>query len=131
MEKQARRLAWENFLSRLDQNNRTPQSIATVHEFVERKFLPEHVALLKKAGSIHYGKRHEKTGEYTGMLAHILPALGQKRLREVRYEDVQRLGDFAGGCHGVPGRFECVPPNAHFPAGPVLPPVYVIRFPSR
>jgi hypothetical protein len=49
--------------SRLDQNNRTPQSIATVHEFVERKFLPEHVALLKKAGKVRYGKRHEKTGE--------------------------------------------------------------------
>jgi hypothetical protein len=90
-EKQARRLAWENFLSRLDQNNRTPQSIATVHEFVDRKFLPEHVAVLKTAGKIHYGHRHEKTGEYTGMLAHVLPALGGKRLREVGYEDVQRL----------------------------------------
>src|SRR6266705_3357862 len=90
-EKQARRLAWENFLSRLDQNNRTPQSIATVQEFVERKFLPEHVAILKKAGQVHYGKRNEKTGEYNGMLAHIMPALGQIRLREVGYEDVQRL----------------------------------------
>ena len=36
-EKEARRLAWENHLSRLDHNNRTPQSILTVREFVERK----------------------------------------------------------------------------------------------
>src|SRR5579863_6009263 len=38
-EKEARRLAWENFLSRLDQNHRTPQSVMTVREYVERKFL--------------------------------------------------------------------------------------------
>src|SRR5260370_10417213 len=48
--KQARRLAWDNHLSRLDQNNRTPQSIMTVRQFVERKFLPEHVAYKKPAG---------------------------------------------------------------------------------
>ena len=54
-EKQARRLAWENHLSRLDQNMRTPQSVMTVAEFVERKFVPEHVAIaLKPAGRFHY-----------------------------------------------------------------------------
>src|SRR6266478_208074 len=53
-QKQARRQSWENFLSRLDQNNRTPQSIMTVRQFVERKFLPEHVAYLKNAGKQHY-----------------------------------------------------------------------------
>jgi hypothetical protein len=37
---QARREAWENFLSRLDQNMRTPQSITSVAEFVERRFVP-------------------------------------------------------------------------------------------
>lgn len=34
-DKEARRLAGVNFLSRLDQNNRTPQSIMTVRQFVE------------------------------------------------------------------------------------------------
>ena len=38
--KEAQRLAWENHLSRLDQNNRTPQSVLTVKEYVDRKFLP-------------------------------------------------------------------------------------------
>ena len=52
--KQAQRMAWENFLSRLDQNNRTPQSIMTVRQFVERKFVPEHVVYLKRAGKDHY-----------------------------------------------------------------------------
>ena len=49
-----RRLAWDNHLSRLDQNNRTPQSILTVREFVERKFVPEHVAYKKHGGREHY-----------------------------------------------------------------------------
>src|SRR6202521_3269159 len=53
-EKEARRLAWENHLSRLDQNNPTPQSITTVREFVERKFLAEHVAYKKHSGKAHY-----------------------------------------------------------------------------
>src|ERR1700683_5082165 len=53
-EKEARRLARENFLARLDQNHRTPQSVMTVREYVERKFVPEHVAYLKRAGRDHY-----------------------------------------------------------------------------
>ena len=53
-ETQARRIAWENHLSRLDQNNRTPQSIMSVRDFVERKFQPEHVAMLKPGGRAHY-----------------------------------------------------------------------------
>ena len=54
-ETQARRTAWENFLSRLDQNMRTPHSVMTVREFVERKFKPEHVAMKEIGGRVHYG----------------------------------------------------------------------------
>lgn len=90
-EKQAQRFAWENFLSRLDQNTCTPMSVATVRQFVERKFVPEHVALLKKAGQIHYGMKNEKTGEYGGMLRKILDAFGEVRLREVTPSDCQRF----------------------------------------
>ena len=43
-EKQAQRIAWDNFLARQDQNTRTPQSVMTVTQFIERKFVPEHVA---------------------------------------------------------------------------------------
>jgi integrase len=90
-EKQARRIAWDNFLSRLDQNTRTPMSVATLREFVERKFIPEHVALLKQAGQLHYGLRNEKTGEYGGMFKHILPALGELKLRDVTPSDLQQF----------------------------------------
>lgn len=105
-EKQARRIAWDNFLSRLDQNMRTPQSIMTVAEFVERRFIPEHVAMLKKAGRVHYGamlahalegipeKRRSTKGKKVG---EELPeirrrfGLGKERLRDVTYEQVQKL----------------------------------------
>jgi integrase len=90
-ERQAQRLAWDNFLSRLDQNTRTPMSVATLREFVERKFIPEHVALLKRGGQIHYGVRSEKTGEYGGLFKHILPALGELRLRDITPSDIQRF----------------------------------------
>jgi integrase len=90
-EKQARRIAWDNFLSRLDQNTRTPMSVATLREFVERKFIPEHVALLKRSGQLHYGARSERTGEYGGMLRHILPALGDLKLRDICPSDLQQF----------------------------------------
>ena len=81
--KQAERIAWENFLSRLDQNNRVPQSIMTVQQFVDRKFLPKHVALLKKSGRIHYDT----------VLKHIMPTLGTMRLRDVSKRRI---------CRGLP-----------------------------
>jgi len=34
---------------------RTPQSVMTVREFVERKFKPEHVAMKEEGGRVHYG----------------------------------------------------------------------------
>lgn len=105
-EKQAQRIAWDNFLSRLDQNMRTPQSVATVREFVDRKFNPEHVAMLKRAGRGHYeyvlklvlegvpekkicerknGKRAEPVA------VQRLHGIGAERLRDVQTEDAQRL----------------------------------------
>jgi integrase len=66
-------------------------SVATLREFVERKFIPEHVALLKTGGRIHYGMRNEKTGEYSGLFRHILPAVGDLRLRDVTPSDLQQL----------------------------------------
>lgn len=107
--KQAQRLAWENFLARLDHNIRTPQSIMTVREFVERKFLPEHVANLKLAGRKHYaqqlpfvldgipdkkGARGGKTIFKQGEEPPPVPrsfGIGAMRLRDVRREDLQRL----------------------------------------
>ena len=108
-EKEARRLAWENHLSRLDQNNRSPQSVMTVREFVERKFLPEHVAYMKHAGKEHYnsqlpfvldgvprkkGSRGGKTRFKPGEEPPPVPrqyGMGEMRLRDVQRENLQRL----------------------------------------
>lgn len=76
---EANRAAWENHLSKLDQNNRTPLSMMTVEQFVETKFQPGHVDLLKPAGRSHY--------KY--MLPHALAAIGKMRLCDVRKEHVQ------------------------------------------
>jgi integrase len=108
-QKEAQRLAWENHLSRLDQNNRTPQSILTVREFVERKFLPEHVAYKKHGGREHYrsqlpfvldgvpdkkiargGKTRFRPGEEPPPIRRTL-GIGDIRLRDVQREDLQRL----------------------------------------
>ena len=107
--KQAQRWAWENFLSRLDQNNRTPQSIMSVREFVERKFVPGHVVYKKHAGKEYYksqlpfvldgvpdkkrsrgGRTRFKPGEEPPLVACRF-GIGDMRLRDVRREDVQRL----------------------------------------
>ncbi len=105
-EKQARRIAWDNHLSRLDQNMRTPQSIMTVAEFVERRFIPEHVAMQKKSGRVHYQqqlanvldgipeKRRSFKGLKRGAELPEIPrrcGIGEMRLRDVTHEDVQRL----------------------------------------
>lgn len=76
-------MAWENFLARLDQNTRTPMSVVTVAEFIEKRFRPEHVALLRPAGQAHYGY----------MLEHVVGegGIGELRLRDVTTADVQRL----------------------------------------
>lgn len=112
--KEAQRAVWENYLSRLDQNMRAPQSILTVREFVDRRFLPEHVTLLKTGGRTHYEavlkyvlegipeERARRSGvkmvrdahghlhwpEETGRRRF---GLGDSRLRDVDHEDVQRL----------------------------------------
>jgi integrase len=104
---EARRICWDNFLSRLDQNMRTPQSVMTVAEFVERCFTPEHVqVILKPAGQKHYEsmlpwalggvpvKRRSFKGHKKGQELPEIPrvcGLGKMRLRDVEYSDVQKL----------------------------------------
>ena len=80
-EREARRIAWENFLSKLDAATSTPSSVMTVSRFVEQCFLPEHVAMLKRSGRLHY----------QSMLKHVLAGLGRERVRDVTMDQVQRL----------------------------------------
>jgi integrase len=110
-EKEARRLAWENHLSRLDQNNQTPMSIMTVAEFVQRFFVPEHVMLKKshtqlfyrsrlkdllKPGTVNriFGKDSEEYAEkYQNARQEISgwPYLDELRLRDLRQGDIQKI----------------------------------------
>jgi integrase len=80
-ERQARRFAWDNVLSKIDANNQTPASVITLGEFVQRKFRPEHIANLKTSGKIHY----------ESCLKHILPALGHLRLRDISVSAAQKF----------------------------------------
>ena len=105
--KQAERIAWENFLSRLDQNARAPQSVMTIADFVENLFLPEHIAMKKLSGRIHYKAilKHVLTPEEVDRVFQVdaeksktklkavpnWPYLGNVRLRDARPDDVQRL----------------------------------------
>lgn len=104
-EKQAMREAYELVLKHINRQTLFPQSIITLREFVARHFLPEHVALKKLAGRIHYDT----------MLKHILPSLGDRRMRDITLADLQRfvvgklseqyyIGKCAGVCRiGEPG----------------------------
>lgn len=56
-----------------------PQGIATLQQFVEVRFCPDHVEQLKASGKDHYA----------WALGRILPALGNHRLREISQPMVQ------------------------------------------
>jgi len=80
--REARRKAWEDYLSRLDQNTRTPMSAVTFGEFVERKYRPEH---------LNRKERNTRDSYESVLRLHIIPALGDRRLSEIRRDDVQRV----------------------------------------
>ena len=80
-EKEARRLGRENFLSKLDAGVCAPHSAVTICNFVEQRFLPDHVALLKRSGRSHY----------ESMLKHVPPTLQNLRLKDITAADIQRL----------------------------------------
>ena len=56
-EKEARRIAWDDHLSKLDQNVTTPQSVMTVAQFVEMHFYPNHILRKKKNTQTFYRSR--------------------------------------------------------------------------
>lgn len=103
--KQAQRIAWENHLSRIDHNMRTPQSVMTVREFVNRKYLREYVQIrLKAAGRYHVEqmlkhvldgiperRRSQKKTEIPEIEIRRNCGIGELRLRDVCTEDAQAL----------------------------------------
>ncbi len=81
-EKEARRQAWNNFLSRLDENTRTPQCIVTVEQFWERKFQPERVTNMRPKTRQHYDVFWRN---------HVKPAIGGLQLCEVSSDEIQQM----------------------------------------
>ncbi len=104
---QAQQIAWEDFLSRTDQNPPGPQSAMTIADFVEKAFVPEHVARKALAGRTHYQAilKHVLTPEEVRRVFQTVtegpktrlksvpdwPYLGKVRLCDTRPDDVQRL----------------------------------------
>lgn len=104
---QADRIARENFLSRLDHDARVSQSGMTIADFVEKMFVPEHVAMKKLAGRTHYQAilKHVLTPEEVDRVFQVdleksktrlkavpnWPYLGEVRLCDARPDHVQRL----------------------------------------
>lgn len=80
--REAQRRAWDETLAPLDQKELRPGSLATVAEFIEKKFTPEWVWSLKPAGKSHY---------HYILKNHIVPGLGAMRLRDVELDHVQAL----------------------------------------
>jgi integrase len=104
---EAQRIAWENLLSRPKLDEQPRQSPLTIAEFVERVFIPEHVAMKAASGRTHFRAilKHVLTPDEVDRVFHIdagksrtklkavpnWPYLGSRRLAETRPEDVQRL----------------------------------------
>jgi hypothetical protein len=78
--REAQRIARE-MLTRVDDQAVRPLSLITVGEFIEARFKPDVVWALKHAGQKHYDYILNK---------HVIPALGDVRLRDVD-NDVVRL----------------------------------------
>jgi integrase len=100
-------MPWNNLLSQLQQGALTQRSAMTVAEFVERKFIPEHVALKESSGKTHYqamlkhvltpaevdrvfGVHPMKPGKKLKALPDW-PYMSNVRLCDARPEHVQRL----------------------------------------
>lgn len=78
--REAARIAWEEYLSKIDQSSARPGSMRTLADFVSERFTPDVVAQLKPSGQAHYTFILRK---------HVLPALGQMKLRDIATVQIQ------------------------------------------
>jgi hypothetical protein len=84
---------WERYLSRPEQNGETSQFAATVADFVEYKFVPEHVAKKGLSGRTHYQAlmKHVLTPDEADRVFHIDSHQSKTRLKGI--PDWPYLGD--------------------------------------
>ncbi len=99
-ENEAQRIAWKNLLSAMQQNSITQQSKMTIANFVETKFVPEHVATKMPSSQAYYQNmlKHLLTPEEVGHVFRAESRMSRKRLEadpdwpylsQVRLCDVQ------------------------------------------
>lgn len=79
--REAWRIAQRDFVPKVDRINSKPPSMMTVEDFIEAKFVPEHIWKLKPGGQAHYAY----------VLPRIKAYLGKRRLCDVTPEDVESL----------------------------------------
>jgi len=80
--REAQRLAYELYVAPANAANAVPQGLATVGQFVELRFRPDHILQLGPSGRAHYEHM---------LRAHVLPTLAGIQLRDVDASVVQRL----------------------------------------
>jgi integrase len=80
--REAQRIADGEILNKVNSISQRPASMMTVRQFVDGRFRDDVVKTKKHAGQLHYEYILDK---------HVLPALGDKRLRDVTHDDVQGL----------------------------------------
>lgn len=78
----AQKEAYDRFVSKANGPAAIPQGVCTVQQFVDGRFWPQHVELLKKGGKDHYR---------TILHRHVLPFLGSMQLRDVKRPAIQGL----------------------------------------
>ena len=96
--REAQRIAWDEYLSRLDQVSIRPGSAMTVLEFVNRRWRPDVLEHLKPSGKLFYE---------TQLRNHVLPFIGQKSLRDVSLAHVQDIVNQRSKTHS-PRSVECI-----------------------
>jgi len=79
--REAQRIA-RVILSQVDDQAQLPMALATVGDFIETRFKTDVIWALKHAGQKHYKYILDK---------HVLPAMGDVRLRDVTTDHVQAL----------------------------------------
>ena len=83
--KQAQRIAWENFLSRLRQDQIAAQSGMTVANFIETSFVPEHVLSKRLAGRSYYHAilKHVIAPEEVDRILHVDRQSSKAKLKSI------------------------------------------------
>lgn len=80
--RKAEQAGYEQWVAKANAQCKVPQGLATVEQFYDTRFVPDHVSMLKKSGRLHYR---------TMWTNHIKPTIGPAQLREVTPQMVQGL----------------------------------------